>query len=433
MNLLLLLCTATTALAALFVKEDKVCDPLKNNVWPYTGFRLHRQYSFTLVPPFKHYVRLSHCAKGRVNYEAYALVERNAGMAWVQNMCGFTVATDVPMMSNYEKLARVARLKKNDKKPGNWERAKAAWRAMMLLKAKNTGDLDKTMEGLAQVNSFKTIAPKATGPANFCYRAVRRKKYALRDISVYTPNTFVGGLFLCPKDEACTNQNAQPVMPLHSDDVSLQWFEFEPITDSNPLRYQEIKKADAGGNMGVLSKFFEFLSRKRHVIQRVPYFFTKHKYGRVDQAYSPPGGEWPEWALELDVNEAYNYTRKEVNLVSQAVSQTANVLSKYFSISANALPWEGNVLDQLELDGEVYRKNPKTNIEELESERSTETDSREVDMGNLAAYVQRDVIQAARMAKLAQTQVQQLVVELQEPFHNLQLKHETRRQDPYKK
>lgn len=75
-------CTSTTWL----IKEDKICDPLEKDVmFPYSGFRIQRQYTYGL--PTLHHTRLSHCDMGFVDSEAYIPVDRNTDIAWGQNMC----------------------------------------------------------------------------------------------------------------------------------------------------------------------------------------------------------------------------------------------------------------------------------------------------------------------------------------------------------
>lgn len=413
---ILLLYATTTCLAALFTREDRTCDPLRNNIWPYTGFRLHRQYSFSLLPPFRHYMRLSHCANGRVNYEAYAPIERNTGMAWTTNMCGFTAKSSVPLMSKHERVAQKARLK-TEAKPKGPHRLERLWATFRLLTERNSGVLNETMAAHAQSLAAQSLLPKPGDPAPYCYRAVRRKKFALRDVSLYTPNTFVGGLFMCPQNEICTNENAQPVMPLHSDDLATQWFEVEPMSHSNPL-YREANSgrspqasSSKSSGFAIVSRFARYITGKRHIIQRVPYFFTKSKYSRKDQSYKPPGGEWPEWAVGMDVNEDYVYSKRDVSLINRAFSQTINILARYFSISAATLPWESSVLDQLEADGEFYRKKPRHQVEDEEKDMA----------GDPVWELQRDILNMMRTVKMTTVQIQQLVAELQRPFNELKI------------
>lgn len=411
-------------MAALFKREDRVCDPLKNNIYPYTGFRLHRQYSF-MLPPFKHYIRLSHCASGKVNYEAYAPVERNLGMAWATNMCGFTSREDTPMISKMERAQVKARLQ-DQKGEAKKQRLKNFVRAIGLVTTKNEGFANVTVEIAVAAAAANSQHPSPNAPGQWCYRVVRQKKYALRDISVYKPNSLVGGLFRCPIDGSCTSSNAEPVMPLHSDDFATQWLEVEAMTSSNPV-YKANKKPESAGSLllstpwTALSRLGRILGRKRHVTQRVPYFYTKAKYGRRDAAYTPPGGEWPEWARALDVNEDYTYTKRDLKLMRRAVGQSMNVLSRYLSITTHTLPWERSMLDHLKKDGEVYHKIPAQAWLEKEKEREREQNEEPGQPGDPTFELQRDIISALAAFKFSKKQAEKVLGELQRPFEQLKL------------
>lgn len=84
--LLLLLYWPLLVYSNWLLKEDKVCDPLGENIlFTYTGFRIHRQYTYGL--PLLHHVRLSHSDKGSVDLEAFIPTDRNVDLEWGKNMC----------------------------------------------------------------------------------------------------------------------------------------------------------------------------------------------------------------------------------------------------------------------------------------------------------------------------------------------------------
>ncbi|CAN6654728.1 hypothetical protein TRVA0_027S01332 [Trichomonascus vanleenenianus] len=212
------------------LKEDRACDPGNRNfVFPYTGFRLHRQYTFGL--PVLHHNRLSHCENGVVDMESALPTDRNSDIAWGADFC---VSDTV------------------------------------------------------------------------CYRAVRRKKYALRLMSLYVPHTLVGGLFQCPARERCTNENARPILPLLADSISQQWIE---------------------------------LHRLRQVVQRVPYLYTPNF---IDPRYPHRPEKEYEWSRVLDVNEEYVYSDRELRRLSHALTRTMNRLHSVLSL--HGLPWEQDML-----------------------------------------------------------------------------------------
>lgn len=228
------------------LKEDKVCDPMgENTLFSYTGFRIHRQYTYGL--PLLHHVRLSHCDRGAVDMEAFIPTDRNMDMEWGKNMCV------------------------NDK---------------------------------------------------LCYRAVRRKKYSTRLLSLYVPYTQVGGLFLCPaKDIECTNENAVPILPLMADRISHQWVEYP---------------------------------RRQRVVQRIPYLYTPNIF---DPRYPRRNDRGQEWASVLDVNEDYQFTQNETHLITDAANTILNTIHWYLQINSNLLPWERDKVErQLERDFKEVRQ-----------------------------------------------------------------------------
>lgn len=71
-----MIASAMIASATWFVIEDKVCDPLENNVmFSFSGFRIQRQYIYGFST--LHHVRPSLCDMGFVDAEAYVVTDRN--------------------------------------------------------------------------------------------------------------------------------------------------------------------------------------------------------------------------------------------------------------------------------------------------------------------------------------------------------------------
>lgn len=214
--------------AAFFLREDKPCDPLQTNKLPYTGFRLHRQY--TLGYPILHHQRLTHCDHGKVDLESFIPLDRNTDIKWGVSMC-----------------------------------------------------VDNQL----------------------CYRAVRRKKYAHRAISsLYPKDSIIGGLFQCPINENCTNQNSYPMFPLLADELGQQWWEFP--------------------------KF-------KRIIQRIAYFSTPHF---TDKRYPHRLDKHYKWAKQLDINENYKYTKRDKIKINYANTKLINIVHKTLVIDSDLLPWE---------------------------------------------------------------------------------------------
>lgn len=71
------------------------------------------------------------------------------------------------------------------------------------------------------------------------FKVARRHKYLDRETPVYWPDTFVGGVFKCPLDEPCTNDNAIPIAPLLADEPwhFLRKFSMWTVTAKFPIMY----------------------------------------------------------------------------------------------------------------------------------------------------------------------------------------------------
>jgi hypothetical protein len=149
-----------------------------------------------------------------------------------------------------------------------------------------------------------------------CYRAVRKKKYANRIISIYLPYTQVGGLFLCPgMNIECTNDNARPVLPLLADRIANKWIEYP---------------------------------RWRRIVSRVPYLFTPNYY---DFRYPHSQIKFVQWASKLDINENYEYSAKDKMTISTVTNNVLNLLHNALVIDPSRLPWEKDrLVSQLQAD-----------------------------------------------------------------------------------
>ncbi|KAG5356076.1 hypothetical protein CJU89_5797 [Yarrowia sp. B02] len=104
------------------------------------------------------------------------------------------------------------------------------------------------------------------------FKVVRRHKYLDRETPVYWPDTLVGGVFKCPMDEPCTNENAIPFAPLLGDEPwhFLRKVSMWTVTAKFPLLYSPD--------------------------------FTGHHYPHLQRSN--------EWARYLDVDERYRSQRE---------------------------------------------------------------------------------------------------------------------------
>lgn len=456
-----LLCTGS-----LFVKEDKVCDPLGKNLVVYTGFRFMRQYTF-FPPEFspleplravstddrhdsffkklkhkakqaplkpgtvRHHLRLTHCTKGHTDYEGYVPMPRNSGFMWAVDICGFRVdKTSVPKRIWRSATGTVAHTANVIWRP--WEHARTMWTWVDMLRAKRlandtTEELETAFNEQRQQEINKDRLTNPQRPSEWCYRAVRRKKYALREVSIYLPNTFVGGLFLCPRIGAaggssssdCTNANAVPVAPLYADPaLNSPIFTLETVRDGNPVYNQQ--------KLSAFRRLFQYTPlASRRIVNRVAYFYTKNtvNMGSFVPFYEPTegtvavAGGWPSWAWHLDVNEQYTYTSADLSSINGAITLTGNLLQSLFSIGSQWIPWESIDADNLyDSSNETPVDMTPKNVDQAVYDSSTARQR----LGLGGALVQ-DVWQFIEKMKLGKEKVLILLRRLQEPFDALNI------------
>lgn len=226
----------------------------------------------------------------------------------------------------------------------------------------------------------------------YCFRAVRSKRYYYNNMDFFFPYTTVGGLFLCPAyGSNCTNKNAIPIMPLQADNfipVSgwgninnlktsklsakrareassttapklLIWLGKMAGTLSTPkgnpkqtIRKQMIATFNENSerNMTTLMNWMNFkiksglgsvmsyfdditpdtISLRRPYVKRVPFLFTKHS--DFKPKYMKKGATWPKWAKKLDVNEMYSFKYGELGAINLAVKESVSAFLKQVGV-----------------------------------------------------------------------------------------------------
>lgn len=79
------------AAASWLSKEDKICN-LRPDSGPllYTGFKIHREYKLSWLPPLAmHFMTLSHCDHGKVDYQKTLRTRSSADIDWERPFCMF--------------------------------------------------------------------------------------------------------------------------------------------------------------------------------------------------------------------------------------------------------------------------------------------------------------------------------------------------------
>ncbi|ODQ78410.1 hypothetical protein BABINDRAFT_168155 [Babjeviella inositovora NRRL Y-12698] len=353
--------------ATWYMKEAKICNPKQDNSWlPFTGIRICREYAIKNSKPIlHHHALLSHCDTGRRTFEVYALSERNVDINWEKPFCMVVdpavdpTAISKPARSLFQTLLK-------------------PWKSLTLFQqhpnAQLLAEIHTKRRGVhytgkdynervskARESSIEDVATSYMKNLR-CYKLARRKKYAKRDISIYVPNTLVGGLFECPvpgnfiqdhfsnisdameaillpTDFKCDPATALPIKPLLADDPSHQWLDYK------------------------LHGFkFDF-------VQRVPFFYS---VGSLNQnpnlsPASIPG--FGEWASDIEVNENYHYTLADMASISATVNQAVSVVKRLVrDMDQNWIPFEKNQLYGDESERERKMPTEMEQIHEVEDD-----------------------------------------------------------------
>lgn len=342
--------------ASWYFKEPKICNPKKNGLFPFTGFKIYRQYKIEgYLPTSLHFISITHCDHGKPDYEKQVLTRSSIDIDWNKPFC--ILKPDFENKRLPKPTDKVYNLYQNNNNISeenmildNISAEKPLEGASMSLKSKisevgkNLNSLletsvDNMLEKVINGKHVQYTSKKAaehfedirnSDPRSslewesrnlVCYKMARRKKYAKRNILFYIPYTFVGGLFECPIpdnrkkeifsafqsgdflknfDFKCDHSLAKPIAPLIAQDSTKQWIDtkFNPL---NPV-----------------------------LIQRIPYLSTASVFDIRFSTSDTPDMLQDTWASQIDVNEDYTYTDLELNVISQAIALSADYFHKTF-------------------------------------------------------------------------------------------------------
>lgn len=342
--------------ASWYFKEPKICNPKQNGLFPFTGFKIYRQYKIEgYLPTSLHFISITHCDHGKPDYEKQVLTRSSIDIDWNKPFC--ILKPDFENKRLPKPTDKVYNLYQNNNNISeenmildNISAEKPLEGASMSLKSKisevgkNLNNLletsvDNMLEKVINGKHVQYTSKKAaehvedirnSDPRSslewesrnlVCYKMARRKKYAKRNILFYIPYTFVGGLFECPIpdnrkkeifsafqsgdflknfDFKCDHSLAKPIAPLIAQDSTKQWIDtkFNPL---NPV-----------------------------LIQRIPYLSTASVFDIRFSTSDTPDMLQDTWASQIDVNEDYTYTDLELNVISQAIALSADYFHKTF-------------------------------------------------------------------------------------------------------
>lgn len=348
-------------LASWVFPEHSVCSNGIDGPITFTGFRIVRRYKVELVPPsLMHFITLYHCNHGKVDYEKSVRVEDENDVAVGRTFClakpnfgtklhelpgdtikGTANGTTLPRDLSDEVLTQdIAKTTKQNLASGVdvlKEKSKQQSSPLQVLfrnlvdkalrKISNRGKIQylgrKESIHYADLKDSDLQAALAWEARNLvCFKVARRRKYARKNILYYMPHTFVGGLYRCvvPRDflvEAlqrvapshmmtlldsmdlpCERSQAIPLLPLIADDATRQ-------------RIQRVGTA---------------------IFHTIPYLSTATVLNLRFRT-SDTNDMFPHtWAKDIEVNEDYNYSEFEINVVLRAIARTTNFIHRTFNL-----------------------------------------------------------------------------------------------------
>ncbi|RLV94192.1 hypothetical protein JA1_001993 [Spathaspora sp. JA1] len=309
---------------------------------PFTGFKITRQYKISggILPVSMHFLTLSHCDHGRLDYQKTIRTDSSGYVDWEKPFCMLKPKLGemltLPFHDTINEHSR--ELKEEDvdtyddfpgffqvklKKVKNLIRKKVDIQMEKFTNGKflqYTGK-NKFFHHQDLLSSDPQSSLEWESRNLVCYKMARRKKYAKRRISFYVPYTFVGGLFECyippakkreiftkytstdffiqSFDFKCEPQLSRPISPLLAEDSTTQWFENKLFNLFNP-----------------------------GIIQTIPYLTTSTPLNLRFSSLETSDMYRDTWATKIDVNEDYVYKEADLHIISQAIAKSADLLNK---------------------------------------------------------------------------------------------------------
>lgn len=350
----MLISRITTALAALagvaVVVGDKRCGT--DSLVSFTGFKFHRQYKISgLMPSTQQFVSLYHCNHGTVDYEKLYKQKSINQILWDKPFCMLkprlrSYLGDLPE-DTVESLAGTgtgtgsngdsASASASGPMGSNGTRASTTGPFCPRVLAYVRTKLDKLLEKITtnkpilytskQRDQHIQDIQKSTLQASLewesrnlvCYKLARRRKYSKRDISFYSPQTFIGGLFECPIpptkkkevfsdfslgdtlktfDFECESKLARPIAPLIADYAARQWWDV---------------------NWNIFSP---------KLVHNIPYLTTANPLNLRFSLTETPDMSSDSWATKIKVNEDYDFSELDIHYMSQAMAKCADIIYK---------------------------------------------------------------------------------------------------------
>lgn len=332
--------------ATWYFKEAKICDPKQDNVIPFTGFKISRIYKINGLPmPMSmSFLSITHCDHGKVDYEKFIPTANLREVNWERPFCVLKPKSGSYPLNRQESVQKEKQNETtetaNEVETSLLSKSKIKKVALgigHLIRTKIDEGIEKFTDGglldyTGKASHNHLLDMKGADPQSSlawearhlaCFKMARRRKYARRDITFYMPLTFVGALFDCPipkekrrqifndfktddfmkqLDFKCDPSIAKPLLPLIADDITKLWLESQFGHRMNPA-----------------------------LVQTTPFLSTSTPLNLRFATSDTPDMFSDTWATKIDVNEDYDYSEIELNMLSQALAASSNYLHKIIS------------------------------------------------------------------------------------------------------
>ncbi|KAH3680335.1 hypothetical protein WICMUC_000402 [Wickerhamomyces mucosus] len=354
-------------------REEKVCDQSGIASLPYSGFKIERHFVFKGVKsPILNFVSFSHCDQGSLDYEKLILTGRETDIRWDTPICLFTpkersYLVEESRMKGKQMISQIDKSRSDFQDAPNTHNAKE-------LEDSSDNELFKRSTGIRKKikEKFITLLENISFKIGFidyrydplqnrvedrkqisyqdlsiqdleslkCYKLARRKKYSKREMLLYAPYTWVGGIFECeisqetkqkylkylkdskdfikPFQIKCNPKKSKPLFPLLASDITKQWIEkyggvqfsrrIPYLYSPGQLDYRYGKPAQLLGLKSNKAGFEDYIDN-----------------GSVKKLF------FDNWYEELEVNENYNYSSNDTDFITEAITKSSNLMNQYLT------------------------------------------------------------------------------------------------------
>jgi hypothetical protein len=364
-----------------------ICEVTGEKSWiPYTGLKIQRDFIVKdRSPPLLKFVTMSHCQRGDVDTERVTRTEPETDVDWGKPVCFLDqkkiVDDKVSQLKNWRTFNRFRNLTFGDlPKLPHARNILAKPPQILQPRAMRDGHenslrkipIDNSQNSLAtELEDLNVISSKDITQDDLvdlrCYKMARRKKYSQRKMTMYAPQTWVGGLFECqvsdedkarylaslkrsdefpkPLEIKCESSSARPVLPLIADDSSSPHFE----VDSGVLTQLRIPYLFT----------LDPLDQRYKMPAKMLGFKTSHHIDKefVNHHESSELLPYDTWFKEIDVNENYNFLPEDRESLSQIIEQSTALLAEFLELNSQINEWDwdqGSLFGTDEVQGLGY-------------------------------------------------------------------------------